>query len=181
MESVQEKGWRLSNAEVEAILARFPGPVTLYPSKMKMLLVWAICAGFTAGGIMLIPTDPLTGWSACIFFSLGVIILPFVMLPHASALTLNEDGFDLIVLYRRGHLHWRDANDFAAENAHRLDECVAFDQIIPGVHPVMNKVMRLATMLTGHTGRLPDTYGLSADDLADLMIRWRERALAAQA
>ena len=32
--------------------------------------------------------------------------------------------------------------------------------------------------IVGRNAALPDTYGLSADDLAQLMAQWRERALA---
>jgi hypothetical protein len=37
---------------------------------------------------------------------------------------------------------------------------------------------RASVAICGRSAGLPDTYGLSADDLAQLMARWRERAVA---
>jgi hypothetical protein len=36
---------------------------------------------------------------------------------------------------------------------------------------------RINIAIVGRNAGLPDTYGLSADDLARLMAQWRERAL----
>jgi hypothetical protein len=41
------------------------------------------------------------------------------------------------------------------------------------------KVAKLNVAITGHNAALPDTYGLSAHDLARLMTLWRDRAVAA--
>jgi hypothetical protein len=38
---------------------------------------------------------------------------------------------------------------------------------------------KLSVAIAGHNAGLPDTYGLSADDLARLMTAWRKRAVAA--
>jgi len=38
-------------------------------------------------------------------------------------------------------------------------------------------VAKLNVSLVGRNAGLPDTYGLSADVLADLMDRWRDRAV----
>jgi hypothetical protein len=47
---------------------------------------------------------------------------------------------------------------------------VGFD-FAPGAEPAGS---RLASRLTGVQGALPNTYGLKAEELADLMNRWRE-------
>jgi hypothetical protein len=36
---------------------------------------------------------------------------------------------------------------------------------------------KLNAAVAGHAGGLPDTYGLSADELAALMTRWCNRAV----
>ena len=43
-----------SDDNTAEMLARFPGPVRLYPSRKKWLLVFAGGAAFTAGGILMI-------------------------------------------------------------------------------------------------------------------------------
>jgi hypothetical protein len=39
-------------------------------------------------------------------------------------------------------------------------------------------IAQLNVGIVGRNAGLPDTYGLSADDLAQLMAQWRDRALA---
>jgi hypothetical protein len=54
---------------------------------------------------------------------------------------------------------------------------VVFNMPIPD-NSVAKAFDKASRALSGHDSGLPDTYGLSAEDLAQLMIRWRERAIA---
>jgi hypothetical protein len=45
------------------------------------------------------------------------------------------------------------------------------------VNPSRRALAKLNVVLCDRNAGLPDTYGLSAADLADLMTRWRERAM----
>ena len=50
-----------------------------------------------------------------------------------------------------------------------------------GYNDLKRSSSRLAKMnvaIVGRDAAIPDTYGLSADALAQLMAQWRERALA---
>jgi hypothetical protein len=58
----------LSDTHIGSILTRFPGPVTLYPSPRKWLLMLAGTVLFTAGGIEMIREDVAGGWFVVIFF-----------------------------------------------------------------------------------------------------------------
>jgi hypothetical protein len=40
------------------------------------------------------------------------------------------------------------------------------------------RIAKFNVGIVGRNAALPDTYGLSADNLAQLMVQWRERALA---
>jgi hypothetical protein len=65
------------DSKIAAILARFPGPVTLYPSKVKLLLVLLGSLVFSTGGYWMIQEgQAFWGWFDLIFFSLGVIMIP---------------------------------------------------------------------------------------------------------
>ena len=57
---------------------------------------------------------------------------------------------------------------------------VVFDLPVP-TNPVARALVEGDKILTGHTGgALPDTYGLAAQDLAELMVRWQESAIASR-
>ena len=160
------------STKVTEILSRFPGPVTLRPSRKKWLLVFAGSALFAAGGYWMIQSNTPTGWLVLIFFGLGALVAPVMMLPGASSLTLDRDGFEVGTFLRRYRARWPDVSRFEVM-ALRGHKMVVYDDTAQK-HAMLAAA---AIAMTGHTSGLPDTY-LSADDLAGLIAGWRERALA---
>jgi hypothetical protein len=159
----------------DAILVRFPGPVTLYPSRRKWLLVFAGCAVFAVGGFWMIRDGDLRGWFVLIFFGLGVLVAAVAMLPGAGALTLDAEGFEATNLFRRHRTRWQDTTGFqAARIPPAQQKLVVYDDVTQSA----KTLAQVNVGIVGRNAALPDTYGLSADDLAQLMAQWRERALA---
>jgi len=155
-------------------LARFPGPVTLYPSRRKWLLIFAISALFTAGGTWMITSGDASGWFVVIFFGLGLIVAALAMLPGAGALMLDSDGFGVTNLFRHHRTHWQDTSGFAAARIPPARQpMVVYDDTTQSA----KSLARINIAIVGRNAGLPDTYGLSAADLAQLMTQWRERAL----
>jgi len=163
-----------SQDKANDILARFPGPVTLRPSRLKWFLVLLICAAFTAGGIAMVADGATGGWFVLVFFGLGVPLSIAAMLPGAGGLTLDRNGFEITNLFRRQSYVWPDVSGFeAARIPPAGNNMVVFDH----AGAVGRTVAKLNVSLVGRNAGLPDTYGLSADVLADLMDRWRDRAV----
>jgi len=164
-----------SDTKADLILARFPGPVTLYPSRKKWLLVLLGCALFTAAGIGMIAQAARGGWFAAIFFALGSLVAAIMLLPGAGALALDADGFQATSLFRRHRTRWQDVTGFESVRIPpSMQKMVLFDDI----NMTGRTIARLSVAIAGHNGGLPDTYGLTADDLARLMTQWRLRAVA---
>jgi len=194
------------NDEVTALLARFPGSLTLSRSMRKTLRPLAIAVGFVALGIVFIRTpetftggagigrlfgDMLTslgladspagavsglGWVTVAFFGAGSVVLLASWLPGGSGLTLDADGFLVRNLFRRYRYLWRDTASFAVVEVSR--------QKIVGFNDVATTGGALGTAnvaLTGRNSAVPNVYALSTEDLARLMSLWRERAIAASA
>jgi hypothetical protein len=164
-----------SNDKAAQLLARYPGPVTLYPSRRKWLLVLAGGLAFTVGGIMMVRSGDVTGWFVIAFFGLGSIIALAAMLPGAGSLTFDRDGFAAKTLFRGHRARWADATGFIAVGIPpSMQRMVCYDDA-----SVTSSALASANVaITGRNAALNDTFGLSADDLAQLMIGWRERALA---
>src|SRR5262245_24346187 len=163
-----------SDAQVEAVLQRFPGPVTLYRSRRKWLLVLLSGLVLTAIGVgMIADNDDPWGWIVLIFFGFGSVIAALSM-AGAGALVLERDGFATGSLFRRQRVPWQDANEFeAVEIPPSMLRMVVFEQ-----QSTANRTLaKLNAAIAGHNGYLPDTYGLSADALARLMTLWRQRAI----
>jgi hypothetical protein len=167
-----------SDAELDAILMRFPGPVALYRSRRKWLLVLAGCVLFAIAGIGMIRDDAANGWWVLIFFGFGSLVAAVALLPGAGTLALQQDGFEIKNFFRRDRIAWQDATRFEPIRIPpAMQKLVAFDQGSTANRPLA----KLNIMFAGHNGVLPDTYGLSAEALARLMTLWRERALASKA
>jgi hypothetical protein len=93
-----------------------------------------------------------------------------------SSLALDGKGFVCRTLFRSFRREWRECSAFYPVRV-GFRQFVGFstqqDEI---AHPHLAAANRA---MIGASGMLPDTFGLSADGLADLMNRFRSRALAA--
>jgi hypothetical protein len=159
----------------EAILRGFPGPVTLYPSRRRLILALFACAVFDASGIKMVADGDTWGWPSLIFCGLGTVIFALMLVPGAASLELDRDGFQTTSLFRRRQARWQDVSEFEPVSIPRaMQKLVAYDD----VKVASRAVARLNFALVGRNTALPDTYGLSVAELAGVMTQWRERALA---
>jgi hypothetical protein len=171
---------------VTALLARFPDPVTLYPSRRKWLVSLAVAACFVVIGVLIL-RDPArfanrwsstteilaVGWLCVVFFGLGAILSSIILIPGASWLTLDTRGFMVRNLFRTTSRPWADVDNFAAVDVARAKKLVGYDDA-QGAGKAFG---RLSVLLSSRNSALPDSYGLSEADLASLMTQWRSRAL----
>jgi len=176
---------------VDELLERFPGPITLYASQRKWLAILAGCAVFVGIGVSMItspaffnpsylgiPTD-IIGWLEIVLFGLGLIVSVVALMPGRSHLTLDANGFTVRNLFQSSTNRWENVDDFTAMN-------------MAATHPVRKIVLvgyndrtqaqralaRANVGLVGRNSALPDTYGMTVEDLVRLMSRWRRKALS---
>ena len=155
-------------------MSRFPGPVALYPSRKKWFWLLLLAAVFTAGGVGMVSSKEPWGWLVLIFFGSGLVISATTLLPGAGGLVLDANGFQVTSLFRRHRSRWRDVARFEPISVpYARQKMVGFDDATAG-----RTITAINAALTGHNAALPDTYGFSVDELAELMRRWRERAPA---
>lgn len=170
-------------APVEELLSRFPGPITLYPPREKWAMLAAGSLAFAMIGGFLILDDnaqTLLGWIDVLFFGACLLVSAIKLLPGAAALTLDISGFEENTLFLlRARTQWRNVTDIKADAA-------------PAARSGMKRVWYNDTASKGHgpagkqaappgcNAGLTDTYGLSAEELADLMVRWQQQALEAE-
>jgi hypothetical protein len=158
------------------IIARFPGPVTLYPSRLKWGLILTGFMLFTFVGCAMVINGDKGGWFVVYFCSAGTLIGIIPLLPGGGGLTLDQYGFETVNMFRRTRTRWRDASGFetmvqaAAPGSQVVyDDASRNQDFDPAANPLW---------VAGHNAALPDTYGLRAKDLAWVMESWRTRALA---
>jgi hypothetical protein len=158
------------------ILARFPGPVTLTPSRWKLWLGPPVFAAGTVFAVYLLLNAIQAGSSEIIWAGLAVIVFAFFtirvlirLLPGHASLMLDASGFTVHNAYVRRAWLWRSVSNFRVEvpDDQRLPDRVIFD--VAGKKPLPG---------SAGGGSLPEGYQMSLADLATLLNGWRERALA---
>ena len=135
-----------------------------------MLLLASLA--FVAAGVWMIGEGNAAGWFVAGFFGLCALPAVWSLWPNASYLLLTPEGFTVKTPFRSWSLRWDDVEEFGAESTGRTT-IVTFD-FAPGFdgHAVGR---RLNNALGFRDAGLGDTYGLSAEELADLMNEWRSR------
>ena len=173
-------GMALSNT-ARAILAKFPGPVTLQPSKaiwVFVFLVGLICAGLSALPLLLPP--PTGGWGPGLYITVGFFLLLGVLgiaLPPIALvkvrMTLDAAGFEMRSVTFTRRKQWKDARFFSTATVGGMNRVVYVDSTRHGFWAEVD-----GRFLGGPNALLVDTFGFTAGELAVLINRWRQRALS---
>jgi hypothetical protein len=151
-------------------------PQVLRPRRWKVLGLLAVSGGFTAGGVWMLAAGEWEGWLVSGFFGLCFIVAAALLLPGSAYLRLGPEGFEVCSLFRARSYRWADVEGFgvALVGGNRM---VAFN-FAPGF-PGSVVARRLAVLLSGWEGALPDTYGMGAEELAALLNGYRQAAAPA--
>jgi len=148
-----------------------PGKVlTLRPSPKRWLLMIALSVVFIVVGTRIVDGHPLTGGLAIGFFGLCVLIGIVNLLPGASHLRLDDAGFEMRSLFRSHRVGWSDVAAFGVAQI-ALNRMVGWN-FVAG-HVGHERIRKLNTGLSGFEAALPDTYGRSANALAETLNAWR--------
>jgi hypothetical protein len=169
-------------AQVDAILAKFPGPVTLAVPRTRLLLGLIVCVGVTALFVFFWITPHRYRWYDSIMTAFGTVFfagltiraLILLFFPRYASVTLDAEGLTIMHVFYHLRWSWRELSDFRVEIKH-----------IWRYGPHRHVAYAVRDSATGRPGTkkrmVPDLYGeprLHGDALARLLNEWRERALA---
>lgn len=141
-------------------------PLYLYPGKLKATLLLLFSLSFVVMGIYLtIKGNILTGIVPIIFFGLSAVVAFLNFVPKASYLKLDENGIEMCNLYKKSFLPWQVVATFTPGQL-MLSKTVFF-HLKPEVAQE-NKLRR-------EKGSFPDTYGMSATKLAELLTDYQKK------
>jgi hypothetical protein len=147
--------------------------LTLRPNRRRYVLLLLSCIGFVVGALTARKSDPIIGWFGILFFGSGVIIFGLLLLPGSAYLKLDSAGFTFCTLFRAHSTCWYQVDSFqVARIAGR--KMVVFN--FSNLHPGQRVLRKLSSTVSGYEAGLPETYGLSAEELAAMLNDWRERA-----
>ncbi|QDT09442.1 DUF2244 domain-containing protein [Planctomycetes bacterium K23_9] len=149
-----------------------PEEMTLHPSPKKWAFVFGVGILFCCGGVLLVIQQPgLMSWLVLAFFGLVAAVGLAMILSRRAHLTLHADRFEQSVLGRRFRYQWNEVSEFFVWK-HQYNSLVCFD-----VAKDKSVLGRMNRGLSGASGSLSDTFGIDAEDLAELMNRFRDRSL----
>jgi hypothetical protein len=150
--------------------------LVLRPSKRKQITALFGCLAFVGVGVWEVSSRDAGafGWLCTLFFGLGAAVFTVQIMPGASYLRVRDDGFMYCSLFRKSPvIPWRDVSIFRVASVPPSGiRLVVFDWHTAS-HPAVRRVNQ---HLTGATDGLPDSYGLSPQELADLLNTCRSRA-----
>ena len=161
-----------------AVLARFPGPVTLRTSTSNSLILLGVGVTLTIAGAYWIVTagENVRGVVVgSIFVAVfGCVILVSTRAMRASdAITLAANHFEVLRGPHRGSYSWREVGNFHVVTGEDSATAV-FDRVHPDKRP-HGRSARFFGL--DYDAKLPDCARLSARDLAHLMDAWRHQAV----
>lgn len=165
-----------------AILRRFPGPVRLRVPRRKLVFFLASTVAFVVSILWVAVDSELSSlkttllWTGGVLFAAAIPVF-LIMILRGPTLRLDTQGLEVFQGVKRSSSRWIDTGEFSVVDANVMAPTpylmVAFDdaKLAQGTLASLNR------SLIGHTGALPDTYGLDPYELAWLLNEWRARAL----
>lgn len=147
-----------------------PACLILHPRRQKLLLLLAMSLAFVAAGVMMIRDERPMGWFSAGFFGLCSLVFLIQLHPRASFLKLERNGFTFCALFRSHTVRWEDVREFDVTQV-VLNRMVGWN-FVHGYRPA-EKTRALSHSMSGYESALPDTYGLKAEELAQIMEHWR--------
>lgn len=142
----------------------------LHPKKTKSILFLLLTLVFFVIGIMMIIDGEQKGWFVSITFGIGTLIFIVNLLPQASYLLLDKEGFEMCSMFRKHRYKWNEVAYFTVGSISN-NKMVMFD-FVPG-YTKAKKGRKIASVISGAEAALHDTFGLKAEELAALMNAYK--------
>lgn len=143
-------------------------PVVLRNSRRKMLLTLVASLAFVGAGFLMLADHPVSGYASIIFFGLCALVFCINLLPNSSYLRLTSEGFTVCSTFRSRSIEWRDVGPFGVTHI-GTRKMVVWDSL-----RAVSKLGKANRLVCGYASALPDTYGLKAEELAELLNRLRD-------
>jgi len=139
-----------------------------------MLMLLLASLAFVAIGVVMLrnPAERLMAGLCTGFFGLCAIVALINLHPRASCLTLSEQGFEFSSLFRKHFVAWSDVTGFVPIRMNGNPMVGFFYDASKKGAPAVRHV---SSFIAGIEAALPDTYGHSNIELANLLNELRAR------
>ncbi len=151
---------------------------TLSSSRRRTFALAGVASAFVALGCVLVATGQLfVGWLSITFFG-ACLVVGLLLLVMPGTLALSPEGMRVRHLGQDWPLlAWDNCSDFTVWEPPAGPALVVFTYSGPPLRWKPGMAVRGTKALTGGNAALPDTYGLTAEELARLLERARRASL----
>jgi hypothetical protein len=169
------------NDKVDAVLSLFPGPVTLWPNRLRILGALALALILIA--LVLVGVlPPFSAKHQMIYLATFVgmaLLFAILLLPGAFSRTLDEDGFERVALFLTFRRPWQRTDILTFwRMTYRGLSAYGPRMQCAGNGDSGRSANNDSRSLIGRIAALANCYNLSAKEIVALMSQWRARALA---
>lgn len=140
-------------------------PLILKPGKIKNILLLLVSIGFVSLGISLLEKKMWIAILNIVFFGFCLIIFLTNMIPGSSYLKIDERGVEMKNLFRTTFIPWQAVSGFKTKSIF-INKMVTF---------TIDEKLLENFKIKGKTGAFPDTYGMSAKNLANLLNEYKTK------
>ncbi|MCS3868196.1 hypothetical protein J3D55_001112 [Chryseobacterium ginsenosidimutans] len=140
-------------------------PLILKPGKIKSVLFILISTTFIVLGITLLDKNMFIAVLNIVFFGICLLIFLINFVPNASYLKIDERGIEMKNLFRTTFIPWQAVSSFKTKYIF-INKMVTFD---------IDEKLLENTKMKSKTGAFPDTYGMSAKNLAELLNEYKAK------
>lgn len=155
--------------------ARLP-TLTLRTSRRGVIGPLAVSLLFVAGGFWLAPQQPLIGWANVVFFGLCAVVFLMQLHPRSGRLVLTPQGFTFSSLFRTHTVRWEEVDMFRVVHI-GPNRLVGWTYTPAAAAEQPGRLADVNQALFCVHAALPDNFGCSPDELADVLDAYRDAAL----
>ncbi|MNU12124.1 hypothetical protein D3C71_01460 [compost metagenome] len=140
-------------------------PLTLKPGKTKSTILILISAALVVLGISLLEKNMMIAVLNIVFFGICLAVFIINLFPNASYLKIDERGIEMKNLFKTTFIHWQAVSGFKTKFIF-VNKLVTF---------TIDEKLLESSKMKGKTGAFPDTYGMSAKNLANLLNEYKAK------
>jgi hypothetical protein len=146
--------------------------LVLRASRFRYALYALGCLVFVAIGALLAERGRPEGWWLALVFGASALLFLIGVAAGENYLRLTTSGFEVRTFFRSHFYRWQDVLGFGVARLHVYRYVTIF--LMPDYIETL-RGREAAAAMTGVEGMLPDTYGMRAEDLVELLEEWRVR------
>ncbi|ELY3410617.1 hypothetical protein SMW94_004563 [Vibrio parahaemolyticus] len=147
-------------------------PVIILGNRVKGLIVLLCGIGMTLLGCYLISLGHWWGWVAILIFSLGVVVTILVLLPSATALKIDAEGFEVKIGFRKWSLSWSEVESFSVVT-------ISNNKVVSiALSPKCKKwrvARKAACAIGGAEACIANVFAMKPSELSSLLNKYKQK------